>query len=182
MNETTPPEISPQIVAAFLAQAGHQPVYVPVRPAAHAQLLACFPNVDRQVQLNGGQAVTGRLAWTDPEVRYLNFEAHAVWRTPAGDLVDVTPKADGEERVLFAPDPRVAYRGRLIPSQYLPLVDDPEVHAFCRWQQAATRRAIEVLQALHRGPVRHETGTGPGTNPRERAERRRREQKRKKKR
>jgi len=55
---------------------------------------------------------------------------HMVWRTPAGDLRDVTPKALPFQQILFVPDVKHAYTGQQINNVRQSLTDDARVHQF----------------------------------------------------
>ncbi len=50
----------------------------------------------------------GWTIWEWPKV-YVEAEHHAVWRDTNGYLVDVTPKHDKEERILFLPDAKAKF-------------------------------------------------------------------------
>jgi hypothetical protein len=102
--ETTPDEITPEIPALCGAMGALPPSFVAVAPAPGARPGWCFANVDEAISKTGGVKVHGHLIWAAPG--WLNAEFHAVLRRPGGELVDVTPKADGETRVVFAEDPR----------------------------------------------------------------------------
>lgn len=39
----------------------------------------------------------------------MEAEAHSVWRSPKGELVNITPHHDGEKRILFLCDRNMAY-------------------------------------------------------------------------
>ena len=54
----------------------------------------------------------GWAIWATPVM--VEAEFHAVWSGPAGDLVDVSPRAHGETRILFLPDPSRTYEGRQV--------------------------------------------------------------------
>lgn len=71
---------------------------------------ACHLNVAHRVKHHGGQRVFGWMIWTGP--MFTEGEFHSVWRSPSGDLVDVTPRRDGEEFVLFVPDPKTKVQAR----------------------------------------------------------------------
>jgi len=40
----------------------------------------------------------------------IEAEAYAVWKSPEGRMVDITPHNHGEDRILFLPDKRVIYK------------------------------------------------------------------------
>jgi hypothetical protein len=91
------------------------PQYVDVRSAPRAQLYQCFVNVERYAAENGGSICYGWNVMEWPGV-LLEAEFHAVWQGSGGELLDVTPRADGERRLLFLPDPNRVYDGKLTPS------------------------------------------------------------------
>ena len=92
------------------------PVYIPVRPEAQAVELECYGNVLEKVRTSGGECVYG---WEISEVPQIFLEAqfHAVWRSPDGELVDVTPPQIEAQRVLFLPDPGRVYEGVKVANQ-----------------------------------------------------------------
>ena len=56
----------------------HDPVFLPVTPAAAAAQQRCFSNVDLQVAAHGGVRVTGWVIWYRPDI-FIEAEHHAVW-------------------------------------------------------------------------------------------------------
>lgn len=52
--------------------------------------------------------MTGWIIWEDPGL-LVEAEFHVVWADPGGNLVDVTPKPDGEQRILFVRDSSVIW-------------------------------------------------------------------------
>jgi hypothetical protein len=102
--ETTPTEFTPAM-EAFVASNGCAPLErVPVQPSPKAEAGWCFRNVQTTAEAGGGARVHGWIIW----VGFMTAEFHVVWEMPAGDLIDVTPKVDGEHSVAFAPDPAYA--------------------------------------------------------------------------
>jgi hypothetical protein len=99
--ETTPEVITPDIKEFSRELKSQQPEYVQVVPSLGGRIGRCWENVNAVVRKSGGQRVHGWTIWERPPL-FLTSEFHAVWRTADGELVDVTPKADGEQRVLFA--------------------------------------------------------------------------------
>ena len=69
-----------------------------------------FDNVAAMVRRRGGSMLSG---WTLRELPTVFVEAsiHAMWRCPDGSLVDVTPRADGQTRILFVPDSKTRWQG-----------------------------------------------------------------------
>ena len=92
---------------------GQKPIYVPVQPTVEAELDQCHLNVEEHVKSNGGTPVYGWIVWQSPALLHALF--HCNWLSPDGELVDITPKADGERKVLFLPDPTNQWTGRSLP-------------------------------------------------------------------
>lgn len=104
-----PPEQIDSATRAFCASiAPGEPLYVEVHPEPAARVAYCFDNSAAQAAAKGGEAVYGWAIWHWPG-RWFEAEHHAVWRTPTGELIDVTPQAGNPPRVLFLPDPSAPY-------------------------------------------------------------------------
>jgi hypothetical protein len=70
------------------------------------EIAQCHINVWAHWKRNpGGGAVAGWVIWQAKSASFVEAEFHSVWRAPKGSLVDVTPRKDGEQYVLFVPDP-----------------------------------------------------------------------------
>jgi hypothetical protein len=121
---------------------GGAPVYVPVRPAGGSREHECFANAAAHAAAHGGQVVYGWALWEWPTVM-VEGEFHAVWRSPGGDLVDVSPREDGEARVLFLPDPSRTHDGRQVDNIRRALRDDPRIHQLIE----LSARIFDVMNA-----------------------------------
>lgn len=114
------------------------PVFVAVRTEKTAEQNECFENVRLHVEAQGGEAVHGWAIWEWPKV-YFEAEFHCVWKSPSGDLIDITPNVPPYPWILFLPDPRRVYKDRLIDNQRKALMRDPVLDKFydvCRrWYQ-----------------------------------------------
>ena len=120
-----PPEQLDSATLAFCATISPEtPLYVPVQPAPAAKPAYCFENSETYAEANGGAAVYGWAIWRWPG-RWFEAEHHAVWRSPAGDLLDVTPQAGDPVRILFLPDPSAPYD----PTTFRPNIMAPDGHA-----------------------------------------------------
>jgi|JI8StandDraft_1071087.scaffolds.fasta_scaffold33009_2 hypothetical protein len=121
----TPAEICREL-AGLCAElvANVQPVYVPVRPESGMPANECFPLVDRTVAKHGGSRSLGWSLWEFPGV-FVEAEFHAVWKSPNGELIDVTPKNRPVENVLFLPNPELRYLGRQVNNVRRPLSAAP---------------------------------------------------------
>ena len=88
------------------------PEYIAVEPQADCLQDCCFENVPRVVAKQGGKAQHG---WTMRQDEYFAEGAFcAVWRRPDGSLVDVTPRADNQIRILFLPDSKKIWEGETV--------------------------------------------------------------------
>lgn len=101
--ETTPSVISADVIALCERLGSGRPTFVPVQSVVGRHGW-CFLNVREKIKLDKGAGLFGWNIWEYPNL-YLTAEFHAVWQDPSGTLVDVTPKVDGETRIVFAVDP-----------------------------------------------------------------------------
>lgn len=109
-----------------------RPIYVPVEPELHAVRDQCFENVKLMVQKHGGSQIYGWMICIWPNV-FAEAIHHGIWQGQDGRLVDVTPKAGGERRILFLPDPQREYdhlTHRRIDSIRTAFVKDINVNRF----------------------------------------------------
>jgi hypothetical protein len=102
--ETVPEEITAQIrqLAAQIKPEGEL-CYIPVVEDKYGLFGYCADGVLEKISHDGGSIRFGWMIWEWPEV-LLTAEFHAVWVSPTGELVDITPKPTGESRILFIPD------------------------------------------------------------------------------
>jgi len=125
LNPVTPAEVSRELakLCAGLAP-GVEPTYVVVRPIEGAPANECFPLVDAAILRHGGTPLLGWSLWELPGV-FMEAEFHAVWSTPAGDLIDVAPKNRPVRRILFLPGKDLVYSGRQVNNVRHALSSDP---------------------------------------------------------
>lgn len=120
-RETTPTKITDQIIdLCNRTVPGTVPVYVPVEVADWSLINECFPNVQQMVREYGGQQVNGWAVWQWANIA-ITLEAHAVWESLEGKLVDITPHDCGEREILFLRDNGMVYSGKSIGSIRQPL-------------------------------------------------------------
>lgn len=102
-NETVPREIAEPVLALCEDLEIQPPLHLNVSPGPAARMGWCSANVLAQCDEAGGEPVYGWLIWEAPGL-YLNAEFHCVWHD-GRRLLDITPTQEGEDRVLFSPDP-----------------------------------------------------------------------------
>lgn len=88
---------------------GEIPVYINVIPESYAEINECFPSVEKKIRLSGGSMVLGWQIWRSPFL--IEAEFHAVWKSPADELIDITPKGMPISKILFLPTPGTEYNG-----------------------------------------------------------------------
>lgn len=140
MATTVPREITP-VIRKLCQQinSGEKPVWIPVQVVAGAVPNECFGNVVMKIANSGGTIQCGWtiLEWKDVLVE---GEFHVVWRSPENKLVCVSPKVNGEKRMLFLPDnSRVWDEKNRIDNIRLPLREDPVVMELITVKQELTK-------------------------------------------
>ena len=109
VNTTTPDKITGQVMRLCeRILPGAKPAYVPVHTHPECKPNECFLNVRAAVGISGGRIAYGWVIWIWPGV-LVEAEHHAVWELPDGTLVDITPKAHDERRILFLRDDGAAF-------------------------------------------------------------------------
>ena len=121
-----------------------EPTFVPVRSRADAALGDCFNDVKRQVEEFGGELFHGWLLWEWPGI-LVEAEFHGMWRSPTGDLTDVSLRGEGEEVVLFVPDVSRRFEGSRKDNVRHVTGKDPRIRTFVQNQN----RFFKLFQAAH---------------------------------
>jgi hypothetical protein len=73
----------------------------------------------------------------------LDAEFHAVWSSPDGTLVDIVPKGDGEQRILFLPDSHRTWANKLVPNKRKALRNDPVLADYIDVNNRADELAVQ---------------------------------------
>jgi hypothetical protein len=148
---TTPARIDPCVrrLIETVTPGGHA-TYLEVHPEPGAAVNGCFSNVRAKCAREGGRMLCGWQLWEWPRV-LLEAEFHAVWLSPQGDMVEITPKAHGETTVLFVPDERRGYDGQVVDNVRMALQEDRLIRHF-----------IQVSEAIVQVKVRDGRATGQG--------------------
>lgn len=108
-RETTPEKIIGKIMELCRRIVhGEVSQYVPVKPEEWSRPMECFQNVEQMVKRYGRQQVNGRGIWRWSNV-LVTAEAHAVWKSPEGQLIDITPHDNNEDKILFLCDESMIY-------------------------------------------------------------------------
>lgn len=147
-----PKLIKPYVTSFCRSICRNEPVWVPLCPIPEKPLNECFSIVPEYVATNGGEQYNGWSIWEWPKV-LIEAEFHCVWKNPAGELIDITPKSDPIEKILFLPDPKRKYTGRQVNNFRKALTRDKDIDRFI---ELADRFFIEMNNAVladYYGPV-----------------------------
>lgn len=150
---TTPARIDPSVRRLIESLVpGRQASYLEVRPEPDAAVDGCFSNVRAKSERDGGRMLCGWQLWEWPCV-LVEAEFHAVWLSPRGEMEEITPKRHGETSVLFVPDERRGYEGKVVDNVRVALDDDQLIRHFIRVSRA-------IVEA-------HADGTPTGDRPKQ---------------
>ena len=112
LKPTTPRSVT-RSIREFLStlEIAVTPVYLPFTFAApDYEENRCLNNCEAEHKRTGAQIVFGWIVWELPSASFIECVFHAVVQRD-GQLIDITPRQDNEERILFVPDAvRVARR------------------------------------------------------------------------
>ena len=151
MIPTTPSSSNTRIEQLLRRIGVSSHVFVPVRPEPGAKHDECFTAVKRKIESEGGRALYGWSIWQSPVM--VEGEFHAVWESPTGELVDITPKKNGVGQIMFAPDPTATYDGRQVSNVRMPVYrNDVLVERFIEINEA-------IFEVLNRGERAFQHGT-----------------------
>ncbi|MBU1447566.1 MAG: zinc chelation protein SecC [Gammaproteobacteria bacterium] len=121
----TPAEVGRELASLCASLAPNvEPIYVSAKPIEGAPKNECFPLVEAIVSQEGGMVLLGWSLWEFPGV-FVEAELHAVWSSPTGELIDVTPKNHPVGRILFLPSNNAVYSGRQTNNIRRALSNDP---------------------------------------------------------
>ncbi len=102
---TTPTSISTE-VCAFLLAAGlrTRPQFLRFKLISQSyKPRMCLENCELESKKPNRQVIFGWVIWEDRNANFIDAEFHAVIEK-ANRLIDVTPRVDGEDRILFVSD------------------------------------------------------------------------------
>ena len=125
MTQTHTPKTVSKNVVRLLSKLSTtaSPTFVDVMPDHAALANECFANVQSKIAVDGGTMVLGWQIWEWPNV-IVEAEFHAIWRSPSGALLDITPKESADDRILFVHAPNKQYDGLRVDNVRLALRDD----------------------------------------------------------
>ena len=123
------------------------PEFVRVASRSDSEMNDCFMDVRNQVEEFGGDVQHGWTIWTWPGI-FAEGEFHAVWRSPQGELIDVSHKKHGEPAIMFAPDHHRVFRERRVPNIRMAISNDPRVKQLFSLHDRYQRIVSELMKDL----------------------------------
>lgn len=147
------PSASAPHALAFCASVvpGAAPELVEHAPLLGEPMKECFSIVPKQVAAHGGEQLNGWCIWQAGGM-FVEAEFHAVWKRPAGQLLDITPRPFHASEVLFLADAKREYVGRQVDNVRQSLVRDHDVTRYL----FLLRRRFEML---NEGDLANQHGT-----------------------
>jgi len=95
-----------------LINSDHQLRNIRVQVESGTKINNCYYNVSDKVKRDGGKAIYGWAIW------YSNYicegEMHAVWQSPIGELIDITPRTNDFAEIQFVPVDNFTYSGTMV--------------------------------------------------------------------
>ncbi len=105
LNQTTPKKVSSRINKFLKAmKINSKPVYLPFTFVNDRYLPKhCMSNTECEGKVRDCEIIFGWMIWEDKKNKFIEAEFHSVIKSD-GLLIDITPRMDGEEKVLFIQD------------------------------------------------------------------------------
>lgn len=126
MDHTTPSSINENVLNLCREiDSSTTPVFVDVILSKDSKHQECFDNVKKHIKKFGGGIEYGWIIWETPKT-FIEAEFHAVWVDSRGRYIDITPKKDGEEKILFLKNSKKKFKGELIDNIRKILQDNAE--------------------------------------------------------
>lgn len=119
----TPKIISRDVLKFCETISNHKPIYIAVVSDSQSEVNECFPNVEEKVKVDGGKIKYGWQVWKTRNY-LIEAEFHAVWESDNGECIDITPKENLEDKILFLTEDEIVYKGVQIDNIRESLVKD----------------------------------------------------------
>jgi len=113
------------------------PVKVIYKPENFCKKNFCFPNIDQKIKRDGGQIVYGWQLWEHDFM--IEAEFHAVWKSPQGNMLDITPKQMSEDHIVFVEDLKMKYEDKQVDNFRIKTIDNALVDDYIELWKAKYR-------------------------------------------
>jgi hypothetical protein len=126
------------------------PLFLSIHAEANAQFNDCFNIVKARIEKDGGEIQYGWQIWETPQIM-IEAEFHAVWKSPTGMLLDITPKNLPTDKILFLPSEKTKYEGKQINSIRRPISASPLVREYIDLND-------RIFEIINEGDLAYVTG------------------------
>ena len=118
-------KIQDEIVQAFCHRLNPDfpSVIVDIKPAEGATINGWKANVDAKVKKDGGEALEGWAIWYQDGV-LVEGEACVIWKSPKGELLDITPREDDYPQIMFVAEAGIWKDGGPVANKRQALADN----------------------------------------------------------
>jgi len=127
------------------------PKFVSIKAENYSTINNCFYNLIDKVAIDKGEIIYG---WKIHQTGLLvEAERHAVWKSPIGELIDITPDIERNEKTLFLEEDKGwIYQGQYTDNIRINITDNPLVDDFillCEtitklWQTGKRKSKLEI--------------------------------------
>ena len=108
-----------------LINSDHQLRNVRVKVEPGAEIANCYYNVSDKVKRDGGNSIYGWAIWCDQYI--CESEMHAVWESPTGELIDITPRPNHSTEIQFVQVDGFIYSGKPVDNIRLNMTENEVV-------------------------------------------------------
>lgn len=138
MISPTPSEIQGHIEKLLSKlNAEFEPEIVPIIPEPYAKYEQCFNNVAEKVKRDGGSVHYGWAVFLSQII--CEGERHAVWESPEGELLDITPRDPEVDRIMFISDNNLVYKGQIIDNVRINITNNRLVDDYILFSESIER-------------------------------------------
>jgi hypothetical protein len=141
-----------------ILNASNSPQRIPIKAEKYSTPDSCFFNVQDKVSIDKGELIYG---WKLHQTEFIaEAERHAVWRSPEGELIDITPDSIKAESILFIEDnTNWEYNGQFTDNIRVNLTGNSLIDDFILlsetitklWQtgRRKSRDEVEIINKVH---------------------------------
>ena len=97
---------------------------VDIKPEAGAKIGQWKANVDAKVAKDGGECLEGWAIWYQDDI-IVEGEACAVWKSPTGDLLDITPREEDYPQIMFVEEKGIWASCAVVANKRQAISDNP---------------------------------------------------------
>tara|TARA_B100000809_G_C14958778_1_gene466609 strand:- start:41 stop:670 length:630 start_codon:yes stop_codon:yes gene_type:complete len=107
-------------------KSNNTPQKIPIKIEKYSIANSCFYNVEDKISIDNGEIVYG---WKLHQSKFLaEAERHAVWKSPIGELIDITSGSTNQNSILFLEEDKGwKYTGEFTDNLRINLTNNPLV-------------------------------------------------------